>query len=312
MRHDFVKQVLIEMEKNPNIFFLTADLGFNALEGIRDRFPDRFVNVGIAEANMIGVATGLALSGKTVICYSIASFVTLRCFEQIRTDVCYHNLNVKLFGAGGGYNYATHGVTHHTVEDIAIMRSLPEMKVICPAYAWEASGATKTALTTPGPTYTRLSKSPGIDFSQPKWEFKIGQGYEIKSGQDITIISTGNILDLAIDTANKVEAILKKKVSVISMPSVKPLDDKLILSKIKKTKALFTIEEHSTIGGLGGAVAELLLASPLRPKIFKSFGLPDHFIKDVGGREYLLTKAGLSADNLSKQIINLYRSGLKK
>ncbi|MBI2482134.1 MAG: hypothetical protein HYV76_01030 [Candidatus Vogelbacteria bacterium] len=306
MRHDFVKQVLVEMKKNPNIFFLTADLGFNALESIRDKFPDRFINVGVAEANMIGVATGLALNGKTVITYSIASFLTLRCFEQIRTDVCYHNLNVKLFGAGGGYNYATHGVTHHTVEDIAIMRALPNMQVMCPAYSWEAAGATKAALTTPGPTYMRLSKNPGTDFSQSKWQFKIGQGYEIKPGQDIVMISTGNILDLAIATAEKVESVLKKKVSVISMPSVKPLDHKLILTKTKKARAIFTIEEHSLIGGLGGAVAELLLSSLIRPKLFKSFGLPDHFIKNVGNRDYLLDQAGLSANNLSKQITSAY------
>ncbi len=134
MRNDFVKQLHKEMEKNPDIIFITGDLGFNALEPLQKAFPDRFINAGIAEANMIGVASGLALTGKKVIVYSIASFATMRCYEQIRTDVCYHNLDVKIVGTGGGFNYATHGVTHHTIEDTAIMNVLPNMTVLHPTY----------------------------------------------------------------------------------------------------------------------------------------------------------------------------------
>jgi transketolase len=306
MRNDFVKQTMIEMEKNKNIFFLTGDLGFNALEPIRDAFPDRFINVGIAEANMIGVASGLALSGKTVIAYSIASFLTMRAYEQIRTDVCYHNLNVKLFGPGGGYNYAAHGITHHTVEDIAIMRVLPHMKVLNPAYSWEASGATKVALNCDGPTYTRLAKNPAMKFDSPKSSFELGRGYEIKNGKDIVILSTGNILDVAFDTARLIESSTKKSVSVISMPSIKPLASKLILNKAKNAEAMFTMEEHSEVGGFGGAVAELLVQNNVKLKVFKIFGLPaDRFIKDVGSRDYLLSKAGLSSMLLSDSIKKL-------
>src|SRR3990167_8527425 len=160
MRRDFVTQVLIEMERDPSIVFLTGDLGFNALEKIKERFPDRFLNVGIAEQHMVGMASGLALEGKKVIVYSIASFATMRPYEQIRDDVCYHNLDVKIVGTGGGYNYATHGTTHHTIEDFAIMRVLPHMRVLAPAYSWEAREATKTMMRAKGPFYMRLGKGP--------------------------------------------------------------------------------------------------------------------------------------------------------
>lgn len=307
MRNSFVKQVLIEMKKDKNIFFLTGDLGFNALEPIRDSFPDRFINVGIAEANMIGVASGLAMTGKKVIVYSIASFISLRCFEQIRTDVCYHNLDVKIFGAGGGYNYASHGVTHHTVEDLAIMRALPEMTVMNPAYVWEAEGATRTAIQSKGPTYMRLGKSPAEHFEQKKWKFEVGKGYEVKKGEDIILISTGNILEIVYGAGQIIEQKTGKTVSVISMPTIKPIDKKLILSKAKNAQSIFTFEEHSKIGGLGGSVSEFLIESGLQPKIFKRFGLPDNFIKSVGNRPFLLKKVGLDKNSISKTIISLLK-----
>lgn len=294
-----------QMEKDENIFFLTGDLGFNALEPIQNAYPDRFINVGIAEQNMIGVAAGLALTGKKVIAYTIASFLSLRGYEQIRNDVCYHNLDVKLFGPGGGFNYATHGITHHTIEDISIMRTLPNMKVFCPAYAWEAAGATAEALSCKGPTFMRLGLSPKEDYSEKNWKFAIGKGYEIKKGKDIVLISTGNLLDIALNTAELIENKTKFTVSVISMPTVKPLDSSIIKMKAKDAKGIFTIEEHSVIGGLGSAIGEVLIQMDKPPKIFKSFGIPDKFIKDVGNRPYLLKVVGLDALSMSRKIINL-------
>jgi transketolase len=305
MRHSFTKEVVSQMEKDKDIFFLTGDLGFNALEPIRDAYPDRFINVGVAEQNMIGVAAGLALTGKKVIAYTIASFLSLRGYEQIRNDVCYHNLDVKLFGPGGGFNYATHGITHHTIEDISIMRTLPNMKVFCPAYAWEAAGATKAALDCAGPTFMRLGLSPKEDYSGKNWKFVIGKGYEIKKGKDIILISTGNLLDVALSTAELIEAKTKFKVSVISMPTVKPLDSSIIKRKAGVTKGVFTIEEHSIIGGLGSAVGEILMQMDKAPKVFKSFGIPDEFIKDVGNRNHLLKVVGLDASSMSRKIISL-------
>src|SRR3989344_1842048 len=310
MRNDFVKQTLIEMERNRDIIFLTGDLGFNALEPIRDKFPKRFINAGIAEGNMIGLAAGLALTGKKVICYSIASFLTMRPYEQIRTDVCYDNLDVKLFAPGGGYNYPTHGVTHHTIEDVAIMNVLPNMTLVCPGYSWEAREATSALIRHKGPTYMRLSKSPGEHYQHKSWKFQLGKGYEVRKGKDAVLISTGNILDMVLATAELIEKKSKKKirVGVVSMPCLKPIDQKLIKNLAKQYPLICTIEEHSMIGGLGSIVASLLGQSPVSSKSrFQMFGIPDLFIKDVGSRNYLLAKVGLEPKVLSGQILKLLK-----
>jgi transketolase len=307
MRRDFVKQMLIEMEQNPNIIFLTGDLGFNALEPIKEKFPDRFVNVGIAEQHMVGMAAGLALEGKKVIVYSIASFSSLRPYEQIRTDVCYHDLDVKIIGVGGGVNYATHGITHHTIEDIAIMNVLPNMKVFAPGYSWEATEVTKALMNTPGPAYVRLGLSPGVDYSKPHFKFVQGKGYVVREGKDILLISTGNILNIVIEKAQLLEKALGKSVCVISMPSLKPLDEELILKHAKDAEGIFTIEEHSVIGGLGSLVGVLLWKHGIPKKKFHSFGFPDQFVKDVGDRNYLLGVVGIEANALAKKVVEIMK-----
>jgi transketolase len=303
MRRDFVTQVLLEMERDPSIVFLTADLGYNALEKIKERFPERFLNVGIAEQHMVGMASGLALEGKKVIAYSIASFATMRPYEQIRDDVCYQNLDVKIVGTGGGYNYPTHGVTHHTVEDVAIMNVLPHMKVLCPGYSWEAQQATKAMLRHTGPVYIRLGKSPGIAYEKKTFSFAIGKGFVIREGSDIVLVSTGNVLDIVVKTAD----LLEKKgfsVCVLSVPSVKPFDEKLFRKHIQNAKGVFTIEEHSTTGGLGAVVASVMLAHGVCDKKFRMFGFPpESFLKDVGDRDYLLNQVGLEPQKLARAIL---------
>jgi transketolase len=303
MRNNFVTQVLTEMDRNKNIFFLTGDLGFNALESIQKKFPDRFINVGIAEANMIGIAAGLALTGKKVITYSIASFITMRAFEQIRNDVCYHNLDVKIVGTGGGFNYAAHGVTHHTIEDLAIMSTLPHMTVVAPSYAWEAKEATRAVLTSKGPAYLRLGKSPIANYHKPQFDFALGKGFVIRDGRDVLLIITSNILDTALSIADSIKKETGKSTCVVSMPTIKPLDTKLILEKVAKCKIVVTLEEHSLYGGLGSTVAMTLSQSSGAKKPLICCGIADRFIKDVGSREYLLEKAGLDANTVSKKII---------
>lgn len=307
MRRDFIKQVLIEMEQNDNIIFLTGDLGFNALESIKERFPDRFINVGIAESHMVGMAAGLALEGKKVIVYSIAAFATMRPYEQIRTGVCYDNLDVKIVGTGGGFNYPNHGVTHHTIEDYAIMNVLPNMTVYSPGYSWEAREAAKAMLRSHGPAYIRLGKSPGVDYAQPSFRFAPGKGYTVKEGTDIVLISTGNVLDVAVASADALEQKTGMSVCVISMPNMKPIDKKLIIEKTKTAKAVFTLEEHSTIGGLGSIISSILLQSGVMPKRFHSFGFPDAFITLVGDRNYLLRSVGLDVPSITKRILTVLR-----
>jgi transketolase len=305
MRRDFVAQVLIEMERDPSIVFLTGDLGFNALEKIKEKFPDRFLNVGIAEQHMVGMASGLALEGKKVIVYSIASFSTMRPYEQIRNDVCYQNLDVKIIGTGGGYNYPNHGVTHHTVEDVAIMNVLPHMKVLCPGYSWEAREATKAMLRHTGPVYIRLGKSPGIAYEKKHFTFALGKGFVVREGNDIVLVSTGNVLDVALTTAD----LLEKKgfsVCVLSMPSVKPFDEKLLLKHARKAKGIYTIEEHSITGGLGALVSSILFTKGVEGKKFRAFGFPpESFSKAVGDREYMLNQVGLTPQKMIRSIMRV-------
>lgn len=307
MRNTFVNEIEKAMKSDTKIIFLTGDLGFKALEPLQENFPNRFFNVGIAEQNMIGVASGLALQGKKVIAYSIAPFISLRCFEQIRNDICYHNLDVKLIGAGGGFNYAYHGVTHHTFEDFALMRVLPNMTVIAPAFAREAAEAVRATIANPGPVYIRLGKNPSDDFNQKNWPFILGKGYVAKEGIDIVFVSTGNILEKVLATAMLVEKKIKTSVCVLNFPTLKPFDTRLLIDKAKSANAVFTFEEHSIIGGLGSTVATALSESLIPKKLFYVFGIPDRFIKDVGDRDHLLSIIGLEPSNTSKKIISLYK-----
>jgi len=305
MRRDFVDQVLLEMERDSSIVFLTGDLGFNALEKIREKFPERFLNVGIAEQHMIGMASGLALEGKKVIAYSIASFATMRPYEQIRDDVCYQNLDVKIVGTGGGYNYPSHGVTHHTVEDVAIMNVLPHMQVLCPGHSWEAREATKAMVRHTGPAYIRLGKSPGVAYEKGRaLRFALGRGFVMRTGKDVVLVSTGNVLDVALATAELIEKKSGMSVGVLSMPSIKPFDEKLLLKHVRSAKGVFTIEEHSTTGGLGAVVATVLAKNGIGGKTFEAFGFPpESFLKAVGNRDYLLKQVGLEPVALARRIL---------
>lgn len=304
MRKAFIGTLVDLAENDKRIFLLTGDLGFSFLEQFQKKFPDRFLNMGVAEQNMIGVAAGLGLSGKIVFVYSIIPFITTRCFEQIRNDLCFQNLNVRLIGVGGGFAYGPAGSTHHAIEDVAIMRSLVNMTVITPGDPKETQMAIRASMGFQGPIYIRLGKGnePVIHSSL---SFKIGKGIVLENGKDIAIIASGSILL----TAKQVTDVLKeKKISVclISMPTIKPLDNEIILESAKKTKAIFTIEEHSIVGGLGSAVSEVLAESKYKV-LCKRFGLGDEHNKLVGSQKYLLEKTGLSVEHIVKTILSMYK-----
>ncbi|MCM8758626.1 MAG: 1-deoxy-D-xylulose-5-phosphate synthase [Candidatus Omnitrophica bacterium] len=287
-------------EKEKRIFLLTGDLGFSVFETFRDKFPDRFINMGVAEQNMIGVAAGLALCGKIVFVYSIVPFVTLRCLEQVRNDLCYQNLNVRLIGSGGGVTYGTAGATHYGLEDIAIMRSLVNMTVVVPGDRTETELVIRKSISTKGPIYIRIGRSFGdVHSSLTKIEF--GKGIIVKDGKDIALIATGSMLFLAKKIA---EELSRKKISVcfVSMPTIKPIDVNLIKKLVKKTKAIFTIEEHSIIGGLGSAISEII-AETNQKILFKRYGFHDRYMKLVGSQEYLLRKNGLMPEQIVSDIL---------
>lgn len=307
MRTAFIKTLCELAEKNKNIWLLTGDLGYNVLEPFLQHFPDRFVNVGVAEQNMIGVATGLALSGKIVFVYSIANFPTLRCLEQIRNDICYHKANVKIVAVGGGLVYGVGGITHYATEDLSVMRSLPNMVVIAPADPIETTLAVQNILNYPFPCYLRLSKAndPIVHKNTPN--FQIGKAIELKNGYDVTLIGTGGMVYNCL----KVAEILEKEgisTRVLSMHTIKPLDREAISLAAIETKIVLTIEEHVAYGGLSSAVAEVISQLDNKPIYFRSLSIGDSFCQITGGQEYLRQIYGLSIEGIYNTVKKIIRS----
>ena len=298
-----LSETLLRLAKDDErIFLVTADMGYSVFEEMKKAIPDRTLNIGIQEANMMGFCAGLAMAGKIPFTYTIASFATMRCFEQIRDDIAYQNVNVKIIGTGGGIGYGTLGPTHHSIEDIGIMRCIPKMCIVCPADSVETRHAVEAAYKRDGPVYIRIGKNEPPIHSDLK-EFEIGKAIMVQDGPDATIISTGSMLRIAIETAG----ILKKagiNTRVLSMHTVKPIDEKAVLDAAVQTKAIFTLEEHNVIGGLGSAVSEILAEKGANVR-FHRFGIPDEFAKNVGSQQFLLKGYGLEPNLLSGCIKNL-------
>jgi len=296
MRTAFLKTLEELAGKDPRITLVVGDLGFTVIEPFREKYPNQFVNAGVAEQNMTGMAVGMALAGRIVFTYSIANFPTLRCIEQIRNDACYHKANVKVVSVGGGYAYGALGSTHHATEDIAMMRALPGMVVVAPGDPAEADGATRAVAEHDGTCYLRLGKAGEPAVHTGPINFELGRAITLRKGGDITIVSTGGMLHSCAAAA----AGLEKdgiQARVLSMHTVKPLDTEAVLKAAKETRGIMTVEEHSVTGGLGSAVAECLAQSGLHAP-FKIIGLPDAFCREVGGQEYLRNRAGLSVESL--------------
>lgn len=269
MRTAFIETLNELASRDERIWLLCGDLGFSVLEPFARNFPNRYVNVGVAEQNMTGVAAGLALSGKIVFTYSIANFPVIRCLEQIRNDVCAHNLNVKIVSVGGGFAYGSAGYTHHGTEDLAIMRVLPNMTVLAPGDPVETRLLTIAATERSGPCYLRLGKAgePVIHKSQPVIE--IGKAIVLREGNAGTLISTGATLGMAMQASNELSA-QGISVSVLSMPSLAPLDKDAIHRAARDTGRIVTVENHG-LGGLGSAVAEVLAESSIHPRFAAMF-----------------------------------------
>jgi transketolase len=293
--------------KRAEIMLLTADLGFGVLDDFAARFPAQFLNVGIAEQNMTGLATGLALEGWIVFTYSLGNFPTLRCLEQIRNDACYHNANVKIVTVGGGMSYGAVGPSHHATEDLAILRALPGTTVVCPGDHWEVAQVTRAMVDRPGVIYLRLDKSAAPPSHKADDVFVFGRARRILDGSDATLIATGGILGEAVRAAD----ILRSqgiKVRVLSCHTVKPLDTNAILDAARQTGGIVTVEEHTVDGGLGGAVAESLLEAGGRPGFFTRIGLRSCFSSVVGSQQYLRSVYGLDAESIAAVVSKRLRA----
>ena len=300
MRIAFVNTLLEMAKKDKRIMLLTGDLGFSVFEQYIKELPKQYLNMGIAEQNMTGVAAGMAMEDKIPLIYSIVPFATMRNFEQIRNDICYQNLNVKIVGVGAGFSYGPYAHTHHGLEDIGILRTLANLIILCPGDPIEVTLTTKAMLNHVGPVYLRLGKAGEPNIHETIPNFKIGKGIVIEDGKDLTIIATSTFLQRAWEVTSS----LKQKglfVRLISMHTIKPLDTQIILESARKTPAIFTLEEHSIIGGLGSAVAEVLAENNMG-LIFKRIGVPDRFSKVIGSQEYMRQENGLSIDQIVEQI----------
>ena len=297
MRNTFINEITSQIKNDDNVHFLTGDLGFGVLNNMREVIGARFVNVGVAEQLMTGMAAGLALTGKKVFTYSIANFPTLRCLEQIRNDVCYHNLDVKIVSVGAGVAYGTHGYTHFGVEDITALRSLRNMEVICPADPREAKAAARYILEHQGPTYIRLGKNGEPNIHEGEIDFnkqKYVSSYNLKS--DYVFLSTGSI---GFEAKLAVESLRGEGVDInfISVPFINSLERSMFSPKLKR---VFTLEEHVLKGGFGSAILEFLSDENMNIPVTR-FGLPED-ISLIGNQKFLLKEYGLISDSLTERI----------
>ncbi|MBI3990995.1 MAG: transketolase [Candidatus Omnitrophica bacterium] len=310
MRAIFNKTLVELARKDSRIFMVLADIGYGEIEPFAKESPERYFNVGVAEQNMTGVACGIAMDGNIAITYSIANFPTLRCLEQIRNDVCYHNANVKIVIIGGGMAYGSLGVSHHSTEDIAIMRALPKMVVLAPSDLREAKAATEAMIEHNGPVYYRCGYKKEPDIHSGNINFKIGRAIPVQDGGDVTLIYTGTI---GFNVMKAAELLKKHKIScrVISMHTVKPIDKDAILKSAKETGAIITVEEHNINGGLGGSVAEVLAEGCPDGVKFKMLGLPDLYVSKVGSQQWLLAQYNLNPEGICNSVMELVRRMVK-
>ena len=293
MRTETIDALTAHARANPDVMLLTADLGYSVLERFADALPAQYANVGVCEQAMAGIAAGLALSGRRVVLYSIANFPTLRCLEQLRNDVCHHDLPVTVIAVGGGLAYGAQGYTHHGVEDLGIMAMLPNMVVACPADPIEAMALLPQLLDRRRPAYLRLGRAGEPELHEAGTKISLGRAVWMRRGSDIALLATGPILGRALRAA---DALAKRGISasVASFPTFTPLDASAI-AEAARHRAVLTVEEHSIEGGFGSRVAEALLMSGRAPR-FGKFGVTEATRGRIGGQSWLLDQLGAIED----------------
>lgn len=309
MRKAFVSAISDIMDSDDKVLLLIGDIGAYLLRDITAKYPERVINMGIAEAGMMSAAVGLALEGWTPFVYTITPFVTARAYDQIRAGVGYHEANVKIVGVGSGLSYSALGGTHHSIEDIAMMRSIPGMTIVSPADGPETISATKAVSKIKGPVYLRLMLNVEPLEIPKRKEFKLGKAEIFSIGKDLTIIATGELVKEALE----VKRLLKQEkvdVGVINLSTIKPLDKNSIEKAMSKSKLIFTLEEHNVIGGLGSAISEVIAESKTKtkPRLVK-LGIQDKFTNKYGHKHELYEYLKLDAYSLKKIISKELKNG---
>lgn len=305
MRQACLDMVYQLAKKDERIFFIGSDLGIGTLDQFKEEMPDRFFMEGVSEANIIGMAAGLALEGKIPYINTLATFITRRCFEQIVLDLCLHNVNVRLIGNGGGLVYAPLGPTHEAIEDLAILRAVPNMTIVAPADADEMRRFMPLTVEHQGPIYIRLAKGYDPVVTTDDTPFEIGKAIPMRDGTDALILTTGITLQSALAAADTLTE-QGIEVGVLHVHTIKPLDTEAILDYTARVPIIVTVEEHTVIGGLGSAVAEIIAEANFEPaKRFKRIGIPDVFPDQYGSQESLMERYRITAANLISVINDL-------
>lgn len=300
MRDTFVKTLMDIAAKDKNVYLVTGDLGFGVLKPFWETYPMQFINAGISEQNMTSVAAGLSMEGKTVYTYSIGNFPTLRCLEQIRNDCAYHNANVKIVCVGGGFVYGSLGMSHHATEDLAILRALPDIKVMAPGDAAEAGKVTRAAYETQGTFYIRLGRGGEPRIHRDITDFSVGKALCVREGDAACIFSAGGVLGLAVSAADRLKE-AGIPTACYSFPTVKPVDRDRICASLQKYKTILTVEEHNIVGGFGSAVAEVMADEGSGTKLIR-IGLEDLYATAVGTQDYLREVYGITEDRIVQSI----------
>ena len=296
MRSAFMRA--LQQAATPQTMLVVGDLGFGVVDDFRKAYPDQFINAGVAEQNMTGLAAGLALAGKKVFTYSIANFSTLRPLEQIRNDIAYHGLNVTVVAVGGGFAYGGLGFSHHAVEDLAMLRALPNMTVLAPGDPREAEELTRCILRDDlGPVYLRLGRDrePVLHTDQTIAGLTIGKAARVRGSgaESLAILATGSMLEVACQVGSEMDAAGTRS-SVYSLHTIKPFDAQLVRTLFAEGKVVVSIEEHSSVGGLSGAILESLVGQAANLSTYHRFAVPDQFATVVGDRDFIRDQYGLS------------------
>ena len=307
MRDTFVRTLVNLAKEDKKIELVTGDLGFGVLKPFWEQCPDQFTNAGIAEQNMTGVAAGMALQGKTVFTYSIGNFPTLRCLEQVRNDCAYHNANVKVVCVGGGFVYGSLGMSHHATEDIAIMRSLPDMVVMAPGDLVEAEEATKALAKYKGTAYLRLGRGGEKRIHDHIDNFQIGKAIKVHDGGKIAIFSAGAIFDEVQEAYSQLKKLGLNPI-VYTFPTIKPIDKEVIEECAKACDFIVTCEEHNIVGGFGSAVSEVMAEMKEKKAYLVRVGLHDQYATKVGSQKYLRGQYQMDA----KSIVEIIKGELSK
>ena len=302
MRDAFITRLAQRASENSRINLVVGDLGFGVVTDFAEAYPLQFLNAGVAEQSMIGIAAGMAAAGRKVFVYSIANFPTMRCLEQIRNVVCYHGLDVTIVSVGAGLAYGTLGYSHHAVEDIAVMRAFPGLTIYSPCDPLEVTAAVDAICETSGPTYLRLGKNrePVLHAAPP--DVASGAPLLLRDGTDLTLFVTGAIAAVGLEAASVLESDHGVSVRVLSVPRIKPLDTGALVAAAVGTRGIATLEEHSVVGGFGSAVLEAFAADGVRLPVL-SLGLRDDVQSAVGSQEYLRNLAGLSVGEITERLL---------